>query len=357
MQTRKSRFSKSENRNTKPKTDTRKGANSKFKKSEGNDTFSYLRKTNENVLNDRNKNAKSNRFGNSFGKSSKEVIEKDRKFNNTEKTKRSTTDGEESKNIGQARGRDFSKKPKQQSVPSDESLGIRLNRYIANCGVCARREADNLIQQGEIYVNGKIMTDFSYRVQTGDNVRYGSKVLKREKFVYILLNKPKDFLTTTDDPEGRKSVMDLVKDATNVRLYPVGRLDRNTTGLLLLTNDGDLTDKLMHPSYKAKKIYQVDLDKPFSDVDLQKIRQGIVLEDGPMRADDVEIVSPDRKRVGIEIHSGRNRIVRRIFEHLGYNIEKLDRVMYAGLTKKDLPRGTWRHLSELEITTLKHLKS
>ncbi|HAR19840.1 MAG TPA: ribosomal large subunit pseudouridine synthase B [Cytophagales bacterium] len=357
MQTRKSKFAKSENRNNKPKTDSRKGFDFKHKKSEGKDTFSYLRKTNENVLNDRDRNLKSTRFNNSFGKSSKEVIEKDRKANQSDNSKRTSTEREENKKNGTSHSHDFAKKTKHQSAPSDESLGIRLNRYIANCGVCARREADNLIQQGEIYVNGKIMTDFSYRVQPGDSVRYGSKLLKREKFVYILLNKPKDFLTTTEDPEGRKSVMDLVKDATNVRLYPVGRLDRNTTGLLLLTNDGDLTDKLMHPSYKAKKIYQVDLDKPFSDTDLQKIRQGVVLEDGPMRADDVEIVSPDRKRVGIEIHSGRNRIVRRIFEHLGYNIEKLDRVMYAGLTKKDLPRGTWRHLTELEITTLKHLRA
>lgn len=254
------------------------------------------------------------------------------------------------------RFKSYDKPKKIQSEPSDESLGIRLNRFIANCGVCARREADNLIEAGEIYVNGKVMTDFSYRVQTSDSVKYGSKVLKREKYVYILLNKPKDFLTTTDDPEGRKSVMDLVKNATTARLYPVGRLDRNTTGLLLLTNDGDLTEKLMHPSHKAKKIYQVDLDKPFSNEDLMKVRNGVILEDGPMKADDVDIVSPDRKCVGIEIHSGRNRIVRRIFEHLGYNIERLDRVMYAGLTKKDLPRGTWRFLSEMEVTNLKYLR-
>ncbi len=251
----------------------------------------------------------------------------------------------------------YDKPKKIQSTPSDESLGIRLNRFIANCGVCARREADTLIEAGEIYVNGKVMTDFSYRVQPSDAVKYGSKVLKREKYVYLLLNKPKDFLTTTDDPEGRKSVMDLVRNATTARLYPVGRLDRNTTGLLLLTNDGDLTDKLMHPSHKAKKIYQVDLDKPFSNEDLIKVRNGVILEDGPMKADDVDIVSPDRKSVGIEIHSGRNRIVRRIFEHLGYNIERLDRVMYAGLTKKDLPRGTWRHLTELEVNTIKFLRS
>ena len=255
------------------------------------------------------------------------------------------------------RFKSYDKPKKNQSEPSDESLGIRLNRFIANCGVCARREADNLIEAGEISVNGKVTTDFSYRVQTSDSVKYGGKTLKREKYVYILLNKPKDFLTTTDDPEGRKSVMDLVKNATNARLYPVGRLDRNTTGLLLLTNDGDLTEKLMHPSHKAKKIYQVDLDRPFSSDDLMKVRNGVVLEDGPMKADDVDIVSPDRKCVGIEIHSGRNRIVRRIFEHLEYKIEKLDRVMYAGLTKKDLPRGTWRFLTEMEVTNLKYLRN
>jgi 23S rRNA pseudouridine2605 synthase len=221
--------------------------------------------------------------------------------------------------------------------------------------VCARREADKLIEAGEIYVNGKVMSDFSYRVQPSDTVKYGSKILKREKYVYVLLNKPKDFLTTTDDPEERKTVMELVRNASNARLYPVGRLDRNTTGLLVITNDGDLADKLMHPSFMTKKIYQVDLDKPLSDTDLQKLKTGITLEDGFIKADDIEIVSPDRKSVGLEIHSGRNRLVRRMFEHLDYTVVRLDRVMYAGLTKKELPRGTWRYLSDLEVNTLKHL--
>ncbi len=246
-------------------------------------------------------------------------------------------------------------KKKAHSTPSDESLGIRLNRFIANSGVCARREADKLIEAGEIYVNGKVMTDFSYRVQPTDTVKYGSRILKREKFVYILINKPKDFLTTTDDPEERKTVMDLVRDASGARLYPVGRLDRNTTGLLVITNDGDLADKLMHPSFMTKKIYQVDLDRPFSESDLEKLRTGITLEDGFIKADDIEIVSPDRKSVGLEIHSGRNRLVRRMFEHLEYTVVRLDRVMYAGLTKKELPRGTWRYLTDMEVGNLKRL--
>lgn len=246
-------------------------------------------------------------------------------------------------------------KKKTQSTPSDESLGIRLNRFVANCGVCARREADKLIEAGEIYVNGKAMTDFSYRVQPSDTVRYGSKTLKRERYEYLLLNKPKDFLTTTDDPEERKTVMDLVRNATSARLYPVGRLDRNTTGLLVLTNDGELAERLMHPSFMTKKIYQVDLDRPISDTDFQKLKEGIHLEDGFIKADDIDIVSPDRKSVGLEIHSGRNRIVRRMFEHLDYVVVRLDRVMYAGLTKKELPRGTWRHLTDLEVRNLKNL--
>jgi 23S rRNA pseudouridine2605 synthase len=246
------------------------------------------------------------------------------------------------------------KPPKSKHQPANELLGMRLNRYISNSGVCARREADKLIEAGEIYVNGKVVTDFSYRVQEGDSVKYGSKTLKLEQFAYVLLNKPKDFLTTTDDPEERKTVMGLVKSASDARLYPVGRLDRNTTGLLIMTNDGGLADKLMHPSFFTKKIYQVDLDRPMSDTDLQKLQTGIVLEDGPIKADEIEIVSPDRKSVGIEIHSGRNRLVRRMFEHLEYVVVRLDRVMYAGLTKKDLPRGTWRHLTELEVRNLKN---
>ena len=373
------------------------------KESDGKDSFSYLRKTNEKVESNKfsGKDEKSP-FKKSFGKKSQDVMGKASKFSSDKGGKKfaapsgidkfrkpKDTEGGFSKASATkgfkkpATGRNYEefKESRSQSEsksfadPSksapklratgkgkkspeivDDSNGIRLNRFISNSGVCARREADKLIEAGEIYVNGKVTSDFSCRVMPDDTVRYGSKVLKREKPVYLLLNKPKDYLTTTDDPEGRKSVMDLVKDASDARLYPVGRLDRNTTGLILLTNDGDLAEKLMHPSYKAKKIYQVDLDKPFTDEDLQKVRAGIMLEDGPIRADDIEIVSPDRKCVGIEIHSGRNRIVRRIFESLEYKIERLDRVMYAGLTKKDLPRGTWRFLTPLEINTIKHIQ-
>jgi 23S rRNA pseudouridine2605 synthase len=228
-----------------------------------------------------------------------------------------------------------------------------LNRYIANAGVCSRRDADTLIESGEIKVNGKVITEMGYKVQPGDLVKYGNRVLNREKLVYVLLNKPKDFITTTNDPNERKTVMDLVKDACDQRIYPVGRLDRNTTGLLLLTNDGELADKLAHPSNEIKKVYQVELDKPLTVEDFDQIKAGLTLEDGPVKVDDLAIVTPDGMVVGIEIHSGRNRIVRRIFEHLGYEVLKLDRTVYAGLDKKDLPRGNWRFLSEKEVVKLK----
>lgn len=233
---------------------------------------------------------------------------------------------------------------------------IRLNRYIANAGICSRREADNLIAQGDITVNDKVITSLGHKIKKGDTVKYKGKVLKREKMVYVLLNKPKGYITTTQDPDDRKTVMNLVANACEERIYPVGRLDRNTTGLLLLTNDGDLTKKLSHPSHKVKKLYQVDLDKPVSDEDFLKIQAGITLEDGVAEVDELAFVTPDNKSLGIEIHIGRNRIVRRIFESLGYEVVKLDRVMYAGLTKLDLPRGRWRYLTEQEVIKLKYLK-
>ncbi len=192
-----------------------------------------------------------------------------------------------------------------------------------------------------------------HKVSRNDIVKYGNRILNREKMVYVLLNKPKDFITTTNDPDERKTVMDLVAGACEQRIYPVGRLDRNTTGLLLLTNDGELAEKLAHPSYEIKKVYQIELDKPITEEDFQKIKAGITLEDGPVKVDDLAIVTPDAMVVGIEIHSGRNRIVRRIFEHLGYEVLKLDRSVYAGLNKKDLPRGKWRLLSEKEVVKLK----
>ncbi|WP_162054032.1 pseudouridine synthase [Pontibacter pamirensis] len=236
----------------------------------------------------------------------------------------------------------------------EEDGSIRLNRFIANAGICSRREADLLIEAGEIKVNGEVITEMGYKVQPTDNVQYGKKILNREKLVYVLLNKPKDFLTTTDDPEGRKTVMDLVANASTERIFPVGRLDRNTTGLLLFTNDGELAQKLTHPSNGIKKIYQVELDKPLTKEDFKTIAEGVELEDGKAEVDDVAILGESNKFVGIEIHIGRNRIVRRIFEHLGYEVVTLDRVQYASLTKKDLPRSNWRYLSEKEVVRLKY---
>ena len=233
---------------------------------------------------------------------------------------------------------------------------IRLNKYIANAGVCSRREADKLIVAGEIAVNGKIINELGYKVRPTDKVKYKGKVLSREKYVYVLLNKPKDFITTTDDPENRQTVMQLVAKACTERIYPVGRLDRNTTGLLLFTNDGDLAKKLSHPSHNVKKIYQVELDRSLNKEDFLKISEGLTLEDGPVKVDDFAVLSDDRKTIGIEIHLGRNRIVRRLFEHLNYEVIKLDRVVYAGLTKKDLKRGNWRYLTQKEVIKLKYLK-
>ena len=230
----------------------------------------------------------------------------------------------------------------------------RLNRYIANAGICSRREADVLIAAGEIKVNGEVVTEMGYQVQPEDTVQYGKTNLNREKAVYVLLNKPKDFITTTEDPEGRRTVMDLVAGASKERIFPVGRLDRNTTGLLLFTNDGEVAQKLSHPSHKNKKIYQVELSQPLAEEDLRQIAAGLELEDGKAEVDDVAVVAGNAHFVGIEIHIGRNRIVRRIFEHLGYEVVALDRVQYAGLTKKDLPRGKWRFLSEQEVIRMKY---
>ena len=233
---------------------------------------------------------------------------------------------------------------------------VRLNKYIANSGVCSRREADELIKLGVISVNGKTITELGYKVNPGDVVRHESKVLHAEKPVYILMNKPKGFLTTTSDPQERNTVMHLIGNHIKERVYPVGRLDRNTTGLLLLTNDGDLADKLMHPSYNAKKIYKVELDRPLTKADAQQILDGVKLEEGKAMVDDLAIISDDKRTVGIEIHIGWNRVVRRIFETLNYEVIKLDRSVYAGLDKKDLGRGEWRFLTKEELVRLKHYK-
>lgn len=240
-------------------------------------------------------------------------------------------------------------------VSEDDGL-IRLNRYISNAGICSRRKADELITAGVISVNGEVVTSLGTKVDPAkDEIRYNNERLKREKMVYVLLNKPKDYITTTDDPQERRTVMQLVAKATKERIYPVGRLDRNTTGLLLLTNDGNLAEKLSHPRNNVTKIYQVELNKSLSQGDFNKIQFGIELEDGLIKPDDLSYVTGASKReVGIQIHSGKNRIVRRIFESLGYEIVKLDRVVYANLTKKDLPRGRWRYLEEKELIQLKH---
>lgn len=242
---------------------------------------------------------------------------------------------------------------KKANIKEEDDGTIRLNRFIANAGICSRREADLLIEAGEIKVNGEAVTEMGFKVKPTDSIQYGKKILNREKLVYVLLNKPKDFLTTTDDPEGRKTVMSLVANASTERIFPVGRLDRNTTGLLLFTNDGEMAQKLTHPSNNVKKIYQVELDKPITKDDFLKVAEGVELEDGKAEVDDVALLGDMDKFVGLEIHIGRNRIVRRIFEHLGYDVVSLDRVQYAGLTKKDLPRSNWRYLSEKEVVRLK----
>lgn len=236
----------------------------------------------------------------------------------------------------------------------DPNEPIRLNKFLANAGVCSRREADEFIQAGVVTVNGTIVTELGTKVLRTDEVKFHDQPVVIEKKVYVLLNKPKDYVTTSDDPQNRKTVMDLVKDACRERIYPVGRLDRNTTGVLLLTNDGDMASKLTHPQYLKKKIYHVYTDKNVTAADIRQIAEGIQLEDGEIHADAIEYASEtDKKQVGIEIHSGRNRIVRRIFEHLGYRVVKLDRVYFAGLTKKNVRRGDWRYLTEQEVNMLR----
>ena len=241
---------------------------------------------------------------------------------------------------------------KETHVDPDEP--IRLNKYLANAGVCSRREADEFITAGVVKVNGEIVTELGTKVKRSDVVHFHDQQISIEKKVYVLLNKPKDYVTTSDDPQNRKTVMDLVKDACRERIYPVGRLDRNTTGVLLLTNDGELASKLTHPQYLKKKVYHVWLDKNVTAADMRLIADGVTLDDGEIRADAIEYASEtDRKQVGIEIHSGRNRIVRRIFESLGYKVLKLDRVFFAGLTKKNVRRGDWRFLTEQEVNMLR----
>ncbi|MDB2571977.1 rRNA pseudouridine synthase [Polaribacter sp.] len=240
---------------------------------------------------------------------------------------------------------------------TDESAGIRLNKYIANSGVCSRREADTYIEHGSVEVNGNLVTEMGYKVQADDIVRFDGTSITPEQKKYILLNKPKNYITTMDDERGRKTVMELVANASKERIYPVGRLDRNTTGLLLFTNDGEMAKKLTHPRHNVRKLYHATLDNKLALKDLEKLRGEVIIEGKKVFIDAVSYVDGEPKNeVGIEIHSGRNRIVRKIFEHLGYKVTKLDRVIFAELTKKNLPRGRWRSLTALEVSKLQMLQ-
>lgn len=244
------------------------------------------------------------------------------------------------------------------TVIKKQSEKIRLNRYIASSGICSRRDADSLITKGVVQVNGKVVTELGTQVMPDDTVKVNGKVIKNERKVYILLNKPKDTVTTTDDPQGRRTVLDLIGDATEARVFPVGRLDRNTTGVLLLTNDGELAGKLTHPRYNIRKIYELETLQNVTDEMVDALKKGIELEDGVMKVDAISYLDPASKRfLQVEIHSGKNRVIRRMFEHLGIEILKLDRVFFAGLTKKNLSRGHWRHLTPKEVGWLKMNKS
>ena len=241
-----------------------------------------------------------------------------------------------------------------KDILTDPNEPIRLNKYLANAGICSRREADEFITAGVVSVNGEVVTELGTKIKRTDEVKFHDETVSVERKVYVLLNKPKDCVTTSDDPQERKTVMHCVKDACKERIYPVGRLDRNTTGVLLLTNDGDMASKLTHPKYLKKKVYHVHCDKNVTKADLDQIAAGITLDDGEIHADAISYASEtDKKQVGIEIHSGKNRIVRRIFESLGYKVVKLDRVYFAGLTKKGLKRGDWRFLTEMEVNMLR----
>ncbi|WP_199488210.1 pseudouridine synthase [Tenacibaculum sp. E3R01] len=249
-----------------------------------------------------------------------------------------------------------SKPTNKPSQKKSESTGIRLNKYISNSGICSRREADTYIEHGSVTINGKLVTEMGYKVQPNDEVRFDGTLISMEKKRYIILNKPKNYITTMEDDRGRKTVMELINNATKERIYPVGRLDRNTTGLLLFTNDGELAKKLTHPKHNVRKLYHASLDKKLTMSDLEKLRGEVIIEGRKVFIDAVSYVQGEKKtEVGIEIHSGRNRIVRKIFEHFGYTVTKLDRVVFAGMTKKNLPRGRWRELTQLEVNNLQML--
>jgi 23S rRNA pseudouridine2605 synthase len=288
-------------------------------------------------------------------KSESNVFEKD--HDSTFKQNRRNTF---SKSRTTDKSKPFTKRGKHKNSNTDKELNategtFRLNRYIANSGICSRREADELIAAGLIMVNGKVVTEMGIKVSQNDVIKYNGETIRNEKPRYLLLNKPKDYITTTDDPQDRRTVMHLIADACKERIYPVGRLDRNTTGVLLFTNDGDLARKLTHPSFEVQKIYHVELDHNLKPSDMETIKEGITLEDGFVKVDDIQYDAgfKDKKQIGVEIHSGKNRIIRRIFESLGYKVIKLDRVVFAGLTKKDVARGKWRFLTDMELNALK----
>ncbi|MBP8792510.1 MAG: rRNA pseudouridine synthase [Lutibacter sp.] len=298
-----------------------------------------------------------------------------KKFSDSSKSKpyKKSTSGDDSKQTDKFTKKRFDSKPKSTikatgvSKPAGESKpkvasnsnpedGIRLNKFIANAGVCSRREADVFITAGSATVNGKLITEMGYKVKPTDEVKFDGSIISQEKKRYVLLNKPKNFITTMEDERGRKTVMELVANASQERIYPVGRLDRNTTGLLLFTNDGELAKKLTHPKSGIQKLYHASLDKKLTNADLQSISEGFYMEERRVMVDEISYITNEPKtEIGVKIHSGRNRIVRKIFEHFNYNVVKLDRVLFAGLTKKDLPRGHWRYLTEMELINLKNL--
>ncbi|WP_165733775.1 pseudouridine synthase [Polaribacter sp. 20A6] len=271
--------------------------------------------------------------------------------------KKSTPLSRKSKPVARKTPKKTFTKIKETPKASNDASGIRLNKYIANSGVCSRREADTYIEHGSVEVNGKLVTEMGYKVQPDDIVRFDGTSITPEQKRYILLNKPKNYITTMDDDRGRKTVMELIANASKERIYPVGRLDRNTTGLLLFTNDGDLAKKLTHPKHNIRKLYHASLDRKLELKDLEKLRGEVIIEGRKVFIDAVSYVDGQPKsEIGIEIHSGRNRIVRKIFEHVGYKVSKLDRVVFAELTKKNLPRGRWRELTNLEVTNLQIMK-
>jgi len=278
----------------------------------------------------------------------------DKETSNKFQNKKSYKGGDFRKN--NTRFRDKPSTTIKKTKLSTDKEETRLNKYIANAGICSRREADVYIKAGNVKVNGKLVTEMGYKVQPTDEVKFDDSLISLEQKRYVLLNKPKNFITTMDDERGRKTVMDLIEKATKERIYPVGRLDRNTTGLLLFTNDGELAKKLTHPKHNIQKLYHASLDKKLAMSDMQKIADGFVLDDKRVIVDEIAyIMNQSKSEIGVKIHSGRNRIIRRIFEHFNYNVVKLDRVIFAGLTKKDLPRGMYRNLTEMEVNSLKML--